>query len=127
MKITLEKPELIQLIGKSLGYVISEEDVTISAEPFEVSISNVNLQGIPKPQVAEPAREEEVVTSEQSVAASVLTMGDILNQNASAGGPKAPAFVVEDDVPLHRPLGPYESEEPPEVTQQEISALLGGR
>lgn len=123
MKITLEKPELIQLIGKSLGYVIAEEDVTITAEPFEVNISNVNLQGSPKPTIPEPVFDEPVA---QSTAESVLTMADILTQNASRGGPKVPRVVVEDDVPLSRPLGPQEYDEPPEVTQNEITALLRG-
>ncbi len=120
MKITLEKPELIQLIGKSLGYVISEDDVEITAEPFEVSISNVNLQSPPTPPPAEGIAEEKTPQN------SVLTMGDILNRNSTMGGPKPPAIVVEEDVPLTRNLGPLETEEPPPVTQAEIAAILRG-
>ena len=125
MKITLERPELIQLIGKSLGYAISDEDISIQAEPFEVSIRNVDLSGRPKLKDNIPEEPEEPA-EEQTPAAAVLTMNEILNQNSVRGGPKPPRNVVEDSVPLTRNLGPLESEDPPPVTQAEISAVLRG-
>lgn len=127
MRITLERAELIQLIGKSLGYVIADEDIEIRGTPFEVSIRNVDLSGMTKPKKAAPEEPEDEEPEEKTAAASILTMSEILNQNAERGGPKPPRIVVEDDVPLHRSLGPLESEEPPPVTQDEIAALLRGR
>ena len=120
MKITLERAELIHLISKSLGYSVEDHDVVIQAEPFEVSISNVRLipsageDTTPAPQV-EDNQEEDTVSD-------TLSMEDILSKNAAFGGPK----MQRKNPPLGRPLGPYETEEPPEVTQDEISAVLRG-
>ena len=37
MRVTLEKADLVKLLGKALGYpTLSEEDVDVQAEPFEV-------------------------------------------------------------------------------------------
>jgi hypothetical protein len=142
MKLTLEKAELIQLIGNSLGYTLQEEDVTVVAQPFEVRIQNVNLAEVAAqktPPALDPAdvgdfldstgysdeenqdEAEEEVPEEIDTAANVMTMGDILTKNASMGGP-TPDRRYDDEGELGRRLGPEESVEPPDYTQEEISA-----
>ena len=123
MRLTLERPELIKIIGHILGYDLDADDVIVSAEPFEVKITNVNLNGMLRAKEVS----ENPAPTQRSAQDSVLTMGDILNQNSSLGGPKPPANVVEEDVPLSRNLGPLESEEPPPITQTEILATLRGK
>ena len=120
MKLTLEKAELIVLIGQVLGYKLQEEDVTIKAEPFELHIRNVQLSGHSN---SKPKTEEEVEEFENSVTEGLLTMEEVLNQNAAKGGPPAPKEVYEENTPLNRHLGPEEYEEPPDVTQAELNAI----
>jgi hypothetical protein len=121
MKLTLEKAELIQLIGNSLGYELNEEDVTVTAEPFEVRIQNVNLGEMaaakPPPDIdpgfaVDPMAVDE--DPEEETAAQVLTMADILNQNEIMGG-----------ATVERTNGPQEYDEPPPVTQEELTAARG--
>jgi len=122
MKITLERTELIHIISKSLGYDVEDTDVSINAEPFEVSIRNVCLTGSRKTSgdLSETERYEEKEDEEP------LTIEDLLRKNAAYGGPQITPKGGEDSTPMTRPLGPMETEEPPPVTQDEISAVLRG-
>ena len=135
MRVTLEKPELIALIAKTLGYALQDSDIEVVADPFEVRISNVNIAGLaalkgegkPVQESEEPAvedEEEEEEETEATTPAKIITMNEILEQNENMGGAPAPAqHVVEEDLPeLTRPLGQYETEEPPEVTDGELKA-----
>ncbi len=123
MKLTLEKDELVQLIGNALGYALTEEDVTVSADPFEVRIRSVDLTKLAAPRVrTAPSALAKVEEAQEEVveSAGVLTMAEILDHNSELGGPVAPSQVDEEDLPpLARPLGVLESEEPPPITDDE--------
>ena len=134
MKLTLERAELVQLIGKALGYDLEDDDVVVNAEPFEVRIQNVNLAEMSKPAVPpdpDPLGiDDDFLTDtddetgaypdeEVREAASVMTMSDVLNLNSGLGGPTAPTTVVEDEP--ERPLGANESIDPPPFTDEEFS------
>ncbi len=43
MRIILEKKDLLSLLGKALGYPLEDDDVEVTADPFEVRISSVRL------------------------------------------------------------------------------------
>ena len=113
MRLTLERAELVQLIGNSLGYTIADDDVTVKADPFEVHIKNVDLSGMAQGKTsvsrdiedALQEDEEEVYTEEEDAADSILTMADILNKNQEIGGAGAPTDKAVGDIP-RRPLGP---------------------
>jgi len=134
MKLTLEKAELIQLIGKSLGYEIQDDDITVHADPFEVHIQNVDLAGMAAsqepvgdpldiddipPYHQDPNFDEEEEQGEDDPE-NVMTMSDVLNLNSGLGGPTAPPTVIEDEP--ERPLGPNESTDPPPFTDEEMFA-----
>jgi len=131
VRLTLERDELILLIGKSLGYDIADEDVTVKADPFEVRIKNVDLAGMSQPPRAsedsleyseEDTEDEEAEkTEEEDIAGSILTMGDILNQNTAMGGAGAATAKVVGDIP-RRELGPMETHEPPPYNEEELKA-----
>lgn len=46
MRITLEKGDLVNLLGKALNYELTEEDVDVQPEPFEVHIHNIRLNDL---------------------------------------------------------------------------------
>lgn len=131
MRLTLERAELIQLIGNSLGYTIADDDVTVKADPFEVRIKNVDLSGMAQSKTSVSKdmdniledEEEEMYTGEEDAADSILTMADILNKNQEIGGAGAPTDRAVGDIP-RRPLGPLETEEPPIITEEELNAAI---
>ena len=129
MRMTLERSELVAIIGKNFGYELNEEDVVVQAEPFEVHIKNIDLSKLAAkratqpdevspdveevpPEAGETELDDERIEEEGDESVdSLLTLNDILQQNENMGGP-----------PLSRPLGPLESEEPPEITDAELAA-----
>lgn len=130
MKITLERPELIHILSRSLGYYIEDDDVTIQPDPFEISISNVSLtanSALTEPVNSVPLVEEKEEEEEEESPNETLTMEDLLSKNAAYGGPKIAQTQVKDSTPLTRRLGPLETENPPPITQEEIHAVLRGQ
>jgi len=117
MKVTLERADLIRILSSALGYRIEDADVEVCAEPFEVHIQQVNVNELAKQQTApEPSEEDAPVIETPSSKgddpeSTVLTMTDILKQNEAMGGAAAP-----------RPLGPQETDEPPPITEEEMTA-----
>lgn len=131
MKLTLERAELIQLIGSTLGYKLADEDVSVNADPLEVRIQNVNLEGMAKIKSTTPDtmsddvvedEEEDEPTEEEQTATNILTMADIMKTNTQMGGAGAPTDSLVGSPPLRRPLGPLEYEDPPPLTDAELEA-----
>jgi hypothetical protein len=109
MKLTLERKDLLVLLGKQLGFVLNDEDVTVQADPFEVQIKQV-----PTAEIVESARTESKVRkfpesetdTQDQLAKKIMTMAEVLEKNAALGGP--------------RPLGPEEFEDPPTISESEL-------
>jgi hypothetical protein len=128
MKITLERPELIHILSQSLGYGINDEDVSIQSDPFEVSIRNVQLTGgTSTPKKPEEAIEPESEPEQPAESDGTLSIEDLLRRNEAYGGPKIDQKTVKETAPITRHLGPYETEDPPPITQEEIHAVLRGQ
>lgn len=138
MKVTLEKEELIRILSSEFGYDINENDVTVSAEPFEVQIKNLPVDTLAKKAkkeaelaevlkavtaAGETTEVETPVVPEEEVS-EVLTMEDLLAQNETLmSGGKPQNKPVSSDF-LERPLGPNEFEDPPPVTEAELGTGL---
>lgn len=63
MRIILERKDILSLLGKSLGYVLEDEDIEIQTDPFEVRISSVRLEELA--QSTQVKEEEELPTQEK--------------------------------------------------------------
>lgn len=115
MKLTLELADLLVLLSKQLGFTLKEEDVSVQADPFEVHISHVPTKEIVEPitkPVTTPASKTE--DSEKALVNNILTIEQILN--------KSDELSVQGGTHQPRVLGPYESEEAPPITREELYA-----
>lgn len=107
MKLTLERKDLLVLLGKQLGFALNDEDVTVQADPFEVQIKQV-----PTAEIVESTRTESKVrkspetNTQDPLAKKIMTMAEILDENDKLRG--------------LRPLGPAESEDPPPISESEL-------
>lgn len=134
MRVTLEREDLLAILGKALGYELHEDDVTITADPFEVHIKKVPVDELsqkaetPKPATTEPSimsdqtSGEEFLEENSDEVDAVMTMEQVLAQSHSIAQDGS-RTVGETPGPLTRPLGPAESEEPPPVTDEELAAI----
>lgn len=117
MKLVLEVDDLVTLLGKALGYAIEPEDVDVSSEPFQVTISNVKQQSAPTSVTPPPpAKREEYDIDGASLhetedvplsMSELMTHSDLIQR-------------TEQKKPRNRPLGPGESEDPPPITEREL-------
>lgn len=118
MRVTLEKSDLVKLLGKALGYPsLSEEDVDVQAEPFEVHIHNVRLNELsatPPPSASSSAGTKAaapmVPVATQQTPPSVE---ELMARNAELAG--APM--------IREYLAPGETYEPPDPDEERF---LGG-
>lgn len=127
MKITLEKTDLVNILAKVFGYALSDEDVTVQADPLEVHVRNVNVDKLARTEEepsgdfpinddTEPEEvEEEYPMPEEK---STLTLEELLNANALLANKK-----TTQPSSTERPLGPDESPDPPPITSIELDAL----
>lgn len=128
MRITFEKTDIVQMLRQVLGYDITDDDVVITADPFEVQVSHVDVDRLAQkppetpelsaellrslqqiPQIQTPEKDEDPEPVEEEI----LTMEDILARNSSLST-KNPLGNTT------RPLGPDESEDPPPISEDEL-------
>lgn len=129
MRVTLEKPDLVSILSKALGYELADEDVSVQSDPFEVQIRKVNVSELAKSKIGSKNREEERAESFdtdgnvlEEPKDTVLTMEEILNVNNSLKN-KATYQPSALSHSVRRPLGDLESLDPPPVMDVEMDAL----
>jgi len=136
MRITLERADLLKILSKALHYDIQDDDITLNADPFEVHIRQVPVDDLAKSAEPPPKTElgvyadnddtpgEEFLEDLPEEAAAVLTMDEVLRKNDTLRqDDNRTVGETPKEYPLNRPLGPYETEEPPPVTEDELRAL----
>lgn len=117
MEIKLEQDEVLNLLGKALGYDLSEHDVIIKGKPFSITIKNVKNVATPGVVPATlPKNPGPTVTQVATATAEVpvFTLEELLMANNELIQKKP------DCPPAKRPLGPGESDEGPPFDPREI-------
>ena len=132
MKVILEKADLLKILSKEFGYDLEDGDVTVTAEPFEVQVSQLPVQHlaarVPTTEVLQTEEEifEELpdAPEREDYTTTTMTMEQLLAHSDELASGRKPSGFRSDDQPIDRPLGPDEFVEPPPVSPAEISGGL---
>ena len=122
MQVVFEKKDIVRVFNAVLGYDIEEDDLEIQSDPFQVKISNVQIDKLAAPR-EEPGAEDDETSYE-----------DMLNEpHVEDPEPRDPdATMTVEELLRHndalaeagpRHLGALETEEPPPITDAELNAL----
>jgi hypothetical protein len=141
MRVILEKTDLLKILSKEFGYDLEDGDVTVTAEPFEVQVSQLPVQhfaqkqaSAPLTNVVEDPLEVPQYYEQESAEPVPVSIDELLARSeALAAGDKPSSGFANNEERLNRPLGPDEYVEQPPVSSEEIrgglaalSRLAGG-
>lgn len=125
MRLTLEKQDVLKLLGTALGYDIQDDDVEVKTEPFEIHIKKIRVAETSE-RPAKPAKTavQDRVPTPSATSSSLAEdydegPGDLsleLTQSASLAALLPSALIDPDSMGLNdfsRPLRPGETEDPP--------------
>jgi hypothetical protein len=125
MKVTLERADIISLLGKAMGRTLSEKNVEIHIEPFEVIIHDATNILVPDDGRDALAAIESVRLGSQHQAPpedDPLTIEELAaaNQRLAARPPRVGRRAADDKKPRAKMVG--EVDEP----RKPVDPLLGG-